>query len=250
MQGTANIPLAEPSGEAMKAKTAMHLIATAFLLTPMTSRADEASCVAKRFQAAGKYASCEAKAAANEFNDAGFLKCRHKLATTWEKLGTKNPGTSCDVARFADNGNTVTDNMTQLVWDKKTTALGSGSSADPHDVDISYTWSAVSTSADGTAFTDYLAALNTAGFEGQHDWRLPTAYELQTILATDALPCATPPCVADALFLPAQSDFYLSSTTDLNQATVAFYVNFTSGYTVNGLVKTESRFVRAVRGGF
>ncbi len=59
----------------------------------------------------------------------------------------------------------------------------------PHDLDNYYSWSAGGTAADGDAFTNFLDDLNSTGFAGQHDWRLPTLFELQTIVATDAVPC-------------------------------------------------------------
>jgi hypothetical protein len=212
-----------------------------------SANADEIACIAARYSAAGKYAGCEAKAAAKGFDEQAFLKCRQKYAATWTRLGKKYPGTSCVGARFVDNGLTITDNLTQLVWEKKTTAIGSGPNAsDRHDVDNVYSWSAGGPAADGEAFTDFLDDLNSTGFAGQHDWRLPTLFELQTILATDAVPCGTAPCVADPLFSPTQSDAYWSSSAFHPNSTIAWFVNFNPGFTVNSL-KAFPFYVRGVR---
>ena len=56
--------------------------------------------------------------------------------------------------RFVDNGDeTITDTMTGLMWEKKTTTVGSGTSVlDARDVDNRYTWE--------QAMTDYVDRLN------------------------------------------------------------------------------------------
>lgn len=214
-----------------------------------SAHADEAGCIAARYKAKGKYESCEAKAAAKGFDNAAFLKCRRKYAATWTKLGTKYPGTSCVGPRFVDNGLTITDKLTQLVWEKKTTSVGSGINfSDRHDVDNYYTWSASGTAADGTAFTDFLDDLNSTGFAGQHDWRLPTLFELQTIVATEGVPCETGPCVADPLFSSTQSHYYWSSSTNQGDPTNVWFALFDDGLTY-GSPKTLEFYVRGVRAG-
>jgi hypothetical protein len=126
------------------------------------------SCEAGRYKAAGGYAACEDKALA-KFFDGGVYKfqgtiskCRIKYAATWDKLEAKamGSGTTCDAPRFVDNGNgTVTDNLTALQWEKKTSLDSTLNAADPHDADNTYTWSAAGTAVDGTAYTDFLANL-------------------------------------------------------------------------------------------
>lgn len=79
---------------------------------------------------------------------------------------------------YVDNGfGWVKDQRTGLMWEKKDRAGG------VHDRDAAWTWSASgSVVANGTAFTDFLAVLNTDPcFGGFCDWRLPTKFELQTI---------------------------------------------------------------------
>lgn len=233
----------------MTKKTARFWAALACLTITTAAQADEAGCIAARYGAAGKYAACEAKASSRGFDDAAYLKCRQKYAAAWGKLASRFPGTSCVGARFTDNGSTITDNLTQLVWEKKTSPVGSGANAsDRHDVDNTYLWTSSSTNADGAAFIDFLDDLNSAGFAGQHDWRLPTLFEVQTILATDASPCGTPPCVVDPLFLPSVSSAYWSSSTYQQLPSSAWFVAADNGFT--GVAsKTNSYAVRAVRGG-
>ncbi len=149
-----------------------------------------------------------------------------------------------------DNGDgTISDNLTQLVWEKKTTDVDSGTNAsDRHDVDNEYDWSAdTDYDADGPVFTDFLENLNTTCFAGQCDWRVPTINELQTILLPETYPCAPTPCV-DPIFLPTQSYNYWSSSTYQGGPAGAWLVTFFSGYT-SALNKTHSSYVRAVRAG-
>jgi hypothetical protein len=175
-------------------------------------------------------------------------KCRVKYTAEWSQLQTMASGTGsiCDNTRFKDNGDgTVTDRLTQLQWEKKT------HDATVHDMDDLYSWSAGGegfAAADGTAFTSFLATLNNDGcFVGQCDWRLPTIYELQTILL-DGYPCATSPCIDQTIFGPTAADYYWSATALATDPTDAWNVFFDPGYV--GYSHTgSSYYVRAVRGG-
>jgi len=233
----------------------------------------EQKCQAERAKAAGAYALCQQQAQAKlqttKFENFDFQKfwaagskCRVKYTGTWAKLQGKRAlaGSSCIGARFTDNGTTVTDNLTGLQWEKKTTLDSTPNFADRHDADNSYTWCIDGNSdfvcdnanaADGTAFTDFLRSLNSGGcFAGQCDWRLPTRDELQTILA-DAFtgsPCTTPSCI-DAIFGPTQMLFYWSDTTTAGDPGGAWIVHFGSGDVDLGGKAAAGIDVRGVRGG-
>jgi hypothetical protein len=231
-------------------RIAMSIAMVAIVLAGNAYAQDEDGCASARYSAAGQYARCEGKAAAKEFSDALFLKCRQKYAAAWTRLGTMYPGTSCVGARYVDGGDgTITDRLTRLVWEKKDSSDGISNLSNRHDVDNTYIWSAVDDDADGTTFTDFLDSLNSTGFAGQHDWRMPTLYELHTILSTDAWPCATTPCVADSILLPTSSNGYWSSTPYAEQPLRVWPGIFSNTGDTFHAVKTDTNYIRAVRGG-
>ena len=211
----------------------------------------EQKCQERRYAAASKFLACEHKATGKSgFDEFGYSfvqalsKCRLKYAATWPKIQAASPGTSCDQPRFTAVDGTVVDRLTGLQWEQKTVDGGI------HDVDDRYTWSESAVSdGDGTAFTTFLPALDSAPcFAGHCDWRLPTRAELET-LVTEAFPCTTVPCI-DAVFGPtATEDFYWTSVTDaVEPEGAAWGVSFGNGF-VNDDWKDSFDFVRAVRGG-
>ena len=232
-------------------------LAAGALLVPVRAvhaATPEGACQNGRYAAAAKYNACAQKVTGKAVAGGDLTvfgeqvsKCRVKYTGTWAKLAAKAAGTGafCDTTRFTDNGTTVTDNLTGLQWEKKQNLDGTANPGDRHDADNTYTWSASGTAADGTAFTDFLVTLNGGGcFAGQCDWRLPTFYELQTILS-EAYPCTTSPCI-DPVFGPTVPDFYWSGTT--TEPSKAWFVAFDHGG-VGTVFTPVSGAVRAVRGG-
>jgi hypothetical protein len=222
------------------------VVACSVALWTATAHAQESECLSKRAAAAGKYQKCVQKWQSRCYgynsscgDGAKLSKCREKFAAVWPKLQALT-GTSCDMARFVDNENgTVTDNLTGLVWEKKT------DDSSEHDKDNVYTWGAAE---NGTAFTVFLSSLNAGGgFAGANGWRLPTFAELQTILLPEPYPCVTSPCI-DTAFGATQSNFYWSATTLSGVPSNAWYVTFYDGGVFSDS-KTDLNYVRAVRGG-
>ena len=215
-------------------------------------------CQQQRYYAAAKYAACQQKALGKYFKtyfgggnynfDLANRKCTVKYAAAWTKLSAIGAA-PCSGSRFTvtDSGATVTDNLTGLVWEVKTTAVGSGqNAADRHDVDNSYTWSTGSNNEDGSVYTDFLSNLNAAGFAGANGWRLPTLVELEAIrdLSPSKPYGCSEPCI-DSTFGSTQSNYYWSASTYAPYPDYAWYV---SGFVdFNG--KTYNFYVRAVRGG-
>ena len=234
------------------------LALAALLLGTSAARAagtPEQQCQAARYKEAGKYVACQQKVMAKLYGgtsaafDEALAKCTAKYTGKWSKLQAKASGTgsTCDNDRFEDDGNgTVTDWLTGLQWEQKT------DDATIHDKDDVYSWSAGGggfLAADGDAFTIFLPALNGGGcFAGQCDWRLPTIAELQTILLAP-FPCATSPCIDEAVFGPTAASFYWSATTGANYPNAAWSVNFGNGNVYYYFNANSDGDVRAVRSG-
>ncbi len=177
-------------------------------------------------------------------------------------VAVKNSLNECEIdgPRFADNRDgTVTDNKTGLVWEKKDNLDGNADPSDPHDADNRYAWSRSGTAPDGTAFTDFLFALNggtspdgvaTSGcFSGHCDWRLPTVEEVTGILDQALGSCGggVGPCL-DPTSGPMQADGYWSATSFARDTTSAWLRDFSGGDAAEGS-KARSFFARAVHGG-
>ena len=208
-------------------------------------------CLDGRVKALTRYENCMQKLIAKAYividpDQSKFSKCRERYAQNWDKLSNLT-GTICEGVRWIDNGNeTVTDNLTGLVWEKKTNLGG------VHNVANFYTWTSNDDDAsdeDGTVFTNFLATLNAdPGFAGANGWRLPTVFELQTILLADPYPCGSSPCI-DATFGPTLPVSYWSTTSGAKGLpSAAWDVDFDSGC-VNCHTKISTFPARAVRGG-
>jgi len=222
---------------------------------------DEEKCLAGRAKAKGKYEQCVAKWLSKRYaggvlGAAGTQRiatCRIKYAGAWTRLQALTASTTCVLARFVNNGATVTDNLTGLIWEKKTTVVGSGTNfgGDASDVDNFYAWTTSdgdTTDEDGEVFTDFLMNLNAGGgFASANGWRLPTFAELQTIVLPETYPCTTIPCI-DAAFGPTLNGHYWSATTSAGSPSNAWSVDFHGGYVFN-YPKTLILYVRGVRGG-
>jgi hypothetical protein len=217
----------------------------------------EQTCQKGRYSVGAQYSACQQKVLAKFFTgddlpkdydklNVAASKCRVKYTDAWPKLQAKAPGSTCDGPRFTNNGTTVTDKLTGLQWEKKQFLDNAPNLADPHDADNPYSWSTTGSPADGTGFTTFLPALNSGGcFAGQCDWRLPTIYELQTILS-EAYPCTTFPCI-DPVFGPSPG-YSLSATTRADSPFKVWFVYFSDGFPKDN-PKITPLYMRAVRGG-
>jgi Protein of unknown function (DUF1566) len=186
----------------------------------------------------------------------GALKACEAALATCEERSFQMPGDGQTGAPLAyqDNGDgTFTDLNTGLMWDIKTY------DGSIHDVDNGYTWSTWSdgdpSDRDGTAFTVFLAALNTPpGFAGYTDWRLPTVKELQSLV--DYSVPSPGPAVSGALPGATAYDYWSDTfqansqgSDDDNTYAYAWAVAFSYGW-VYGEGTNSDIQVRAVRGGW
>ena len=123
---------------------------------------------------------------------------------------------------LTDNGDgTVMDSITGLMW-QKATAPGT------------FTWEQA---------LAYVVTLNSTGFAGYTDWRLPDRNELQSLVDyTRYSPAIDPLVAADTV----ADDYYWSSTTDAYKTSRAWLVYSYNGYVgYNG--KFSGNYVRVVR---
>lgn len=247
-----------PTGVALAMAVAALVLARPMHAGTHPALTPEQACQKGRFVAKAKYDACEEKATASVL--AGMIywsqwgtaisKCSVKYSATWPKLEVKARGTgspTCDQLRFTNGlyGNTVVDHLTGLEWERKT------DDSSVHDKDNLYAWTAVDagTAADGTVFTGFLSNLNTEPFAGQHDWRLPSRTEFQTILGQPS-PCTPGPCIDEAMFGPTAANSCWSATTVGDSPRLVWIVNLFSGH-VDRALKEKRPWVavRAVRGG-
>jgi hypothetical protein len=146
----------------------------------------------------------------------------------------------------------VRDNVTGLFWENKT------SDGSIHDGSKTFTWcdtNPATNSGDqgtcgtgtGDAATDteaFIKALNTAGFGGYSDWRMPTRKELRSIVDWGR----SNPSINTTYFPNTTASGYWSSTTYVSYTYHAWYLHFLNG---NDLYKYkyDLNYVRAVRSG-
>jgi hypothetical protein len=202
----------------------------------------EQQCEKGRYHAAAKYAQCQDAAFGNDLGgafgsdpmsafmafNAALSKCRATYASAWTALEKKAAGTgaTCDSARFVANlDGDITDNLTGLTWEKKTS----------FNVSDAYIWP--------QSLTDIDIVIHETGLG---DWRLPTPSELSSIVS-EPYPCSTSPCI-DPIFGPTGGSYW-SSIQVAGFPTLVWFVNFTAGGTDNTNAVPNALQVRAVRGG-
>ena len=175
-----------------------------------------------------------------------------------------------DYTKIASNGSVlpasatswscVLDNLTGLTWEVKTTDGGL------RHCNWIYTWyddihtdnnggfpgykgthTCGETLPNGECNTQaYVAAVNAAGLCGQHDWRLPTRWELQG-LVNYGIPYPGP--TIDSTYFPnTPQSWYWSSSAYAGDPAYAWFVGFDNGY-ADPYAKGYGNAVRLVRGG-
>src|SRR2546428_107895 len=110
---------------------------------PAPAATPQQMCHEARVTAWKRYLLCIDRAVAKEVAGASveeflaFTECRHAYFKEWSTLQAMDSlqGSSCIGNRFTDSGVTVADNLSGLVWEKKTRDGG------VHDVGNLYTWS-------------------------------------------------------------------------------------------------------------
>ncbi|HYD50950.1 MAG TPA: DUF1566 domain-containing protein, partial [Terriglobales bacterium] len=203
----------------------------------------------------------------------------------------------CYSSRFSDNADgTITDNETGLMWEKKIRLDSGVDVANLEDADNYYLWSGIcsdesrcqpdaaseaaclagaegstngcarcatgtcNVTPNGTVW-QWLVSLNTSGYGGHSDWRLPTKSELSALIddgqptspriaaafhgASCGAACAD---VTDPACSCTRSDLYWSASSASPNTDTAWMVLFDIG-DVDTVNKFFTSYVRAVRGG-
>ncbi len=150
--------------------------------------------------------------------DTGQTTCNDELGAVISCTGAGHDGSyTINASSYTDNSNdTITDNVTGLVWQKQ-------------DDGTTRTWDAANT---------YCSSLSLAGT----GWRLPIEFELVTIADFGKYNQA----INTTYFPGTQSSCYWSSTTYANNTAFAWGVDFLSGksYLYN---KVLTYYVRCIR---
>jgi hypothetical protein len=147
--------------------------------------------------------------------------------------GYYQKGISWPIPRFAEvDADFVRDNLTDLIWTKNANSPGP-SICDPGEAK---SWS--------EAFS-YIACLNTNGYLGHSDWRLPNRKELWSLIDRSRFNPAIP---ASGLFINVSPNEYWASSNLATLTSSAWLVNLYSGK-LNAANKNNSHYVWPVRGG-
>ncbi|WP_331351413.1 DUF1566 domain-containing protein [Cellvibrio sp. UBA7671] len=166
----------------------------------------------------------------------------------------------------SSSGNCVLDTVTGLLWEVKTEIDGIYGNSGLHDGDDLFTWYSNNSSVNGGAVgswnnvlnicsgyipnepktfcntEEFIQRVNNVGLCGFKDWRLPTRFEIESLVDYGT----KGPSIDTTYFPNTKLEFYWSSTPAVNAPFSAWAVNFRSSNT--SLVSRESSFpVRLVR---
>ena len=149
------------------------------------------------------------------------------LAGRFDVFSTQGTNTA-----FTDNGDgTVTHNLTGLVWMR----CGMGQ-----------TWTGSTCTGTASTYTFDQAKALTSNFAGQSDWRLPSPWELASIV--DYAVAYPGPTINSTIFPNTPSSLFWSGSPVAGDSDYAWVVYFQEGYTGN-YYRSVSNHVRLVRGG-
>lgn len=137
-----------------------------------------------------------------------------------EKVSTVVKTSVPTIFKLTDDGKTVTDTTTNLVWIRNPSDAG---------VDSAYQWK------------EAVEVCLTLKYAGYSDWRLPTLEELKTIINIDR----SEPAINTEFFF-CKSGKYWTATTFESDSHSAWYISFKDGF-VGIDDKLNAAFIRPVR---
>ncbi len=138
--------------------------------------------------------------------------------------------------RFTDNGDqTVTDNLTGLMWTKDGSTPTAGSCTGG-----AINW---------TSALNYVACLNTSNYQGHNDWRLPNRTELRSLINYGQANTSVWLNNSAQGFSNVQAASYWTSTTYAGYTSEAWMVQMQDGSDTGGDKSSASNNVWPVRTG-
>lgn len=166
----------------------------------------------------------------------------------------------------ADNWQCVLDEISGLLWEAKQGGDGVYGNQGLHDADDVFTWYNTDIRTNGGNIGDwnnkyqqcagyaedrpetycnsgeYVSRVNTQGWCGFTDWRMPTQAELASLVHFGR----TVPAIDINYFPNTQNEFYWTNTPTAGIKTTAWAINFRFGYSAS-VRHSNSRSVRLVR---
>jgi len=149
------------------------------------------------------------------------------------------------ISVLAETWSMVRDEVTGLIWEVKKTDNSIQDKSrtyswyDPNDL-TNQGYAGIN--ADGTDTNDYIRTLNIQAYGGFSDWRLPTIYELATLLNMNQVNG-----IQSQFFPNTMQGGYWTSTTYAGNAEKAWHIAFVTGKNSYD-DKSKTLYIRAVRG--
>ena len=178
------------------------------------------------------------------FDDEGLIIDCPSSGEVYSGQDAQYQGISHSYTKLDENGNdlpasatswvTVRDNVTNLIWEIKT------DDGTIHDKDEKYDWHSPS-----RKISKFINQLNSDGFGGYSDWRMPTIKELSSLVDMGRMDLQI-----NEDYFPNMKSTYWSSTDYLRKSNtpMAWIVNFNGGGITLGTTNASLYQVMAVRG--
>jgi hypothetical protein len=165
--------------------------------------------------------------------------CRGQYAAWHVTEQNAAPGSATEAPSYSNNGDgTITDNVTQLMWQVNVPAANSGCAVLPADAGIEASVPTTCTLADSLS---YCAAFADGNY---HDWRLPALIELESLLDFSA---ESTPYIASQFLPTVNGSYWTSSALENNSEQWFVDVSTTNTMSWNAFSANTSS-VRCVRG--
>ncbi|ACL03821.1 protein of unknown function DUF1566 [Desulfatibacillum aliphaticivorans] len=147
----------------------------------------------------------------------------------------------------------IQDLVTGLIWEVKNSKDNVQDYNNPNDADNTYSWydpdsetngGNAGTPGENTDSKDFIDALNNFNFGGRGDWRMPTPYELATLVRSNIV--GSDPKIDTAWFPGTIAGCYYSSKTRVDRPACAWWLDFSVPKISTDEEKSHGYHVRAI----